>query len=82
MRYLSSDRSSTPPAAAFGRENARPAHWRLASRFGCGAAAEGAGPKPERVVSGFHQATAAGKIDAAKIRARRKRLLAALDGRA
>ena len=35
-----------------------------------------AGPKPERVVSGFRQATAVGKSDAPKIRARRKGLLA------
>ena len=41
-----------------------------------------AGPKPERVVSGFRQTTAAGKSDAAKIRARRKGLLAAWMGRA
>ena len=35
-----------------------------------------AGPKPERVVSGFRQATAAGESDAPKIRARPKGLLA------
>ena len=34
-----------------------------------------AGPKPKRVVSGFRQATAVGKSDAAKIRARPKGLL-------
>ena len=75
--YLSPDRSPTPPAAAFrrGAPDLRTGGLQVDSGVAQLLKVASAGPKPKRVVSGFRQATAVGKSDAAKIRARPKRLL-------
>jgi len=65
--YLSPDRSPTPPAAAFapGAPDLRTGGLQVDSGAAQLLKVASAGPKPERVVSGFRQATAAGESDAA-----------------